>query len=60
MSDTTKNELIIALEKYIVLLGEEIDELVGMAYVHGWRSTRFEEGKRQRKEISDLKEIDLN
>lgn len=49
-----KQELIDVLMKYITLLGEEIAELVGLASVHGWSSSRVEEGKTLRKKIDDL------
>ena len=50
-----RDELIAALEKYNELLSDELSELVSLAAVHGWRSTRFEEGVRQRAEIEILK-----
>jgi hypothetical protein len=50
-----KNALIKALEEYIVLLGKELDELVPLAAVHGWKSSRFEEGKAARRKIQRLK-----
>lgn len=49
-----QNELVKALEDYIVLLGKELDEVVPMASVHGWKSSRFEEGKKMRKKIKAL------
>jgi hypothetical protein len=55
-----RDELIAALEKYNELLGNECSELVGLAAVHGWRSTRFEEGVRQRAEIEILKTKIIN
>ncbi len=42
-------------QKYIVLMGDEMDELIGLAYVHGWRSTRADEGKQIRAELEALK-----
>jgi hypothetical protein len=50
------NDLIKAYEDYIKMLGEEIDDLVGLAYVHGWRSERIEAGKQCRERIVELKE----
>ena len=48
-------ELIAALEEYIVLLGKELDEVIPMAAVHGWKSSRYEEGKVARRKIQRLK-----
>ena len=49
-------ELVQALEEYITLLGKELDEVIPMAAVHGWKSTRFEEGKKLRALISAQRE----
>jgi len=51
-----KDKLIEKLEEYIKLLGLEIDDLVGIAYVHGWRSEHVEQGKKLREEIKALKD----
>ena len=48
-------ELVQALEEYIVLLGKELDEVIPMAAVHGWKSSRYEEGKVARRKIQRLK-----
>jgi len=48
------SELIKAFQEYIVLLGKELDEVVPMASVHGWKSSRFEEGKKIREKIHNL------
>jgi len=48
------SELIKTLQEYIVLLGKELDEVVPMASVHGWKSSRFEEGKKMREKIDNL------
>ena len=37
-----------AMEQYIELLGAEINELIPLAFTHGWVSTRAEEGRRLR------------
>ena len=37
-----------AREQYIELLGAEINELIPLAFTHGWVSTRAEEGRRLR------------
>lgn len=44
-----------AYEDYIKLLGEELSELVSIATVRGWKSTRTQEGERLRMIIYDLK-----
>lgn len=51
-----KDKLIKALEKYIVMLGKELDEVVPMASIHGWKSSRYEEGKKMREKIKKFKE----
>jgi len=51
----TKDELIKALDEYIELLGDELNELAGLAHVHGWRSGRAEQGKDLRKKIKNLR-----
>lgn len=48
-------EIFSACDEYIKLLILEINELVGLAWVHGWRSTRFEQGKKLREIIQALK-----
>jgi hypothetical protein len=44
-------KLIGALNEYIVLLGEELDEVMGFVNAHQWKSTRFEQGKILREKI---------
>jgi len=44
-------ELIKLKDDYIELLGEEIDDLIGLAHVHGWKSQNVEEGIEIRKKI---------
>lgn len=46
-----------ALEKYILGLKEELYETSLIAYTHGWRTRRYEEGVRQREQLAKLKEI---
>jgi len=43
--------LIIHQTDYIKLLTDELDEVCVLASTHGWKSTRYEEGKRLRKLI---------
>lgn len=47
-------------EEYIELLGEELDDVVQLASLHGWKSSRYEEGKKLRGELASLKEQDIN
>ena len=51
----TDDELEKCQDEYIKLLIDELDELVGMAAVHGWRSTRFEKGVELRSKIANAK-----
>ncbi len=57
VSGDRKIELIKTQQEYIDLLIAEINDLCGMASVHGWRSTRVDEGKRLREKIITLKNI---
>jgi len=50
-----KDELISAEEKYIELLVAELNEVVGMAPIHGWQSTRVKQGQTARNEIQNIK-----
>lgn len=47
--------LVEALEQYIGVLGEELDELASMATTHGWKSSRVEIGEQLRNRIAELK-----
>ena len=53
--DPVVRQLIEAYDGYLALLGEELNSLTGVAYVHGWRSSRVEEGKAWRAKIEELK-----
>ncbi len=48
--------LIEALGKYIELLVEELNETLMYAHAHGWKSSRVEEGERQRNRIAELRQ----
>lgn len=50
-----KDELIRKLEEYNRLLVREIDSLIGVAAVHGWKSQLVEEGEKLRSDIANLK-----
>lgn len=41
-------------QEYEELMGKELDEVCGLAYVHGWKSSRYEAGKELRAEIEAL------
>lgn len=47
-------EIIEAQKEYIKILSDELNELTPLAYVHGWRTTRYEMGKAVREKISQL------
>lgn len=48
MLKENKNE---KTKDYICLLSEELTELSGVAWSHGWRSSRWGEGIEKRKEL---------
>ena len=48
-------ELIAAYEAYIKLLGDEVDDLSGLAHAHGWVSSRYEDGIKARERIAQAK-----
>lgn len=50
-------ELVKAYQDYAQLLGDEINDMTAVAYVHGWRSNRYEQGKVLREKIKQLEEI---
>jgi len=53
------NNLFTAYDEYIKLLGEELNDLMGLAFSHGWQSSRVEEGEAAREKIEELKkEVD--
>lgn len=47
--------LVEALEQYIGVLVEELDELASMVATHGWKSSRVEIGEQLRNRITELK-----
>lgn len=49
-------ELIKLQEIYIQLLIAELEEVVPIAYNHGWRTSRFEEGELMRQKMKEAKE----
>lgn len=51
----TKDKYIQKLEEYQKLLGDELDEVVVMMSIHGWKSSRVEQGIKLRAELSSLK-----
>lgn len=50
-----KDKLIEKLEEYIELLGDELNSTSVLAWLHGWRSKRVEQGEKLREEIEQLK-----
>ena len=52
-----QEKLIKLYKEYMDLLEEEIDELVPLASVHGWKTSRFERGSALRKKIKELEEL---
>ena len=51
-----RKELSDAYDEYIKLLGDENSELTGLAFAHGWKSTRYQAGIDCRKKIEQLKQ----
>jgi len=51
----TVREISQAYDEYIKLFNEELSEIFGLAYVHVWRSTRTEAGRKCRDKIQVLK-----
>ena len=49
-------KLVKALDNYISVLGNELADVVSIASVHGWRSTRYDEGVKARKRIAGLRD----
>lgn len=47
--------LIDVMEQYQKLLSDEIESMVGLAHMHGYSSTRHEEGEKLRKQIQEFK-----
>ena len=47
--------LVEALEQYIGVLVDELNEVAGMAAIHGWKSSRVEIGEQLRNRITELK-----
>ena len=47
-------KLVEAHEEYEALLVQELHELVGLAYVHGWSSSRAQAGDAVREKIRSL------
>lgn len=47
--------LVEALDKYIELLVEELNETASMASTHGWKSSRVDVGEQMRNRIAELR-----
>ena len=50
-------ELIKLQEQYIQLLIAELEEVVPIAHIHGWRTSRFEEGELIRQKMKEQKAV---
>lgn len=48
------NNYIEILEEYNSLLKDELDEVISIASVHGWESSRYEKGQELREKIGKL------
>lgn len=57
MSMRRVQEMSNAYKDYINLLGEEIDELAKLAYIHGWESKRAKEGTKLREGIEYFEKL---
>ena len=53
-SQDLDNDYIEVLEQYNLLLGEELRETITIASIHGWKSSRYEQGKLLRDKIDAL------
>jgi hypothetical protein len=40
-----KDKLIIKYQEYVKLFNDELNEIIGLATAHGWKSSRYEQGK---------------
>jgi hypothetical protein len=49
-----KEEIIQAYKEYIDVLNDEINDLIGIAHVHGFKSRNIVRGELARKKIVDL------
>jgi len=47
--------LVEAQDEYNKLISEEAQDLVVMASIHGWKSTKYEEGVKMREKITRLR-----
>ena len=56
-SQDLDNDYIEILEQYNSLLGEELRETITIASIHGWKSSRYEQGKllRDKMEVLSIK-----
>ncbi len=51
---TNEERQIELLQEYITLMDEELQEITFLAWNHGWRSSRFEKGKRLRERMAKV------
>jgi len=52
-------EYISLLKEYIKALGNELDDAVNIAAIHGWKSTRIKEGELMRDKIENFEKNNL-
>lgn len=50
------NSLVEIQKRYIELLKSELDDVVGFAHIHGWKSKRYDEGVSMRKQMEFAEE----
>lgn len=51
-----KEKLIQSYDEYLELIDKELAELMSLAVVHGWTSSRIEAGKKARAKIQEAKD----
>ncbi len=43
--------------EYEALLVQELEEVVGIAHAHGWKSTRYDRGVMMRSRIAEMRKL---
>lgn len=54
MTEKAMQKLLDLQSEYIKLLGDELEEVVPIASIHGWKSSRYEAGLKLREEIKQV------
>lgn len=57
LKDSRIEGFISTQDEYIKLLEKEIADMSGLCHVHEWRSGRYEQGKKLREKIANLKKL---